>query len=122
MRSPNQSSNILTRKLKQFSCLHRWHRKHEVSITPFEGFLYEFECDVCNKKVHRTMLHAPMSGILPKNPWEEYKKDPLYNVSPPIINKDLMYPENHYCDCEAKYYRIHNNYLLASRHLFRFEF
>lgn len=88
MRSQKQSSNILTRKWGQLWCAHRWHRKHEVDITPFEGFLYEFECDVCLKKIYRTMLHAPISGILPENPWEEFKKDPAYNLSPPLIRID----------------------------------
>lgn len=82
MKLHKQSSNTLTRKWNQFWCLHDWKRGFEVDITPFEGFLYEFNCVECEKTICRTMMHAPISGILPETDIDKYKKDPLNNVSP----------------------------------------
>ncbi len=77
-------SNILTRRRKQFWCMHHWKKGALLDILYLKGFLYEFECDVCGKKIARWTGYEPISGILP-DPWAEYKKDPQMNVSPPII-------------------------------------
>lgn len=78
----------LKRKINQFWCMHTWKRGMEVDITPFEGFLYEYSCKVCGKTIRRTMMHAPISGILPETDLEKYKKDPLYNMSPLFRRSD----------------------------------
>jgi len=76
--------NIISKKWSQLWCLHDWEKGWEVDITPFEGFLYEFKCKVCDKKIYRTLSRAPISGIIPESDWAKYNKDPLYNVSPRI--------------------------------------
>lgn len=67
--------------------MHTWRKGVEVDITPFEGFLYQYDCTVCDKKIYRTMMHAPISGILPKTDLDKYKEDPIYNMSPLIISR-----------------------------------
>ncbi len=74
----------IKKRIEQFWCLHDWKRGFEVDRAPFESFLYEFTCVECEKTIRRTMMRAPISGIIPETDWEKYKKDPLYNVSPRI--------------------------------------
>ena len=80
-------SNILTRKWEQFKCIHLWDKGVLVDGYYPKGSEKEFTCKVCGKK-KRYWNYTPISGILPPNPWEEYKKDPLNTMSPPIIKID----------------------------------
>lgn len=87
MRLLKRLSHTLTRKWKQFACLHLWNKGDVVNQYWPKGTEREFTCKVCDKK-ERYWNYFPISGILPPNPWEEYKKDPLYKMSPPIIRSD----------------------------------
>lgn len=87
MRLLKQLSSTLTRKKKQFLCLHLWDKGQIVDRWYPQGTEREFTCKVCGKK-ERYWDFYPISGILPLNPWEEYKKDPLHRMSPPIIKID----------------------------------
>lgn len=84
MRLLKRLSNTLTRKRKQWGCLHHWQKDVLLDILYGKGFLYQFRCDVCEKKIARWSGYEPISGILP-DPWALFKKDPQMNVSPPII-------------------------------------
>lgn len=77
--------NTLTRKGKQWWCLHHWVKFLEVDVG-FNGFIYEWKCDVCDKVVYKPTVYAPISGIIP-DPWLDYKKDPIYNSSPSILKR-----------------------------------
>lgn len=55
----------------------------------YRGYLYRWHCDVCDKRMLRRSTDPdPISFILPENVWNEYKKDPVNNMSPPIRYKD----------------------------------
>ena len=80
-------SNTLTRKWKQFACLHLWDKGDVIEAWWPKGTRREFTCKVCDKK-ERYWNYFPISGILPSDPWEEYKKDPQMNMRPLIIKID----------------------------------
>lgn len=80
-------SNTLTRKWRQFLCLHLWDKGNIVNMYWPKGTEREFTCKVCDKK-ERYWNYYPISGILPENPWKIYEKDPYSNMSPPIIRID----------------------------------
>lgn len=88
MKLPKRLSDTLTRKRKQFWCLHLWKKGDIVDIQYGKGFLYRWTCKECEKVVYRFDYEAPISMILPPDSWEEYKKDPLHRMSPPIIKID----------------------------------
>jgi hypothetical protein len=79
-------SSILTRRWLRLTCLHSWKRGEEIGVT-LNGYMYKFNCTVCDKTIRRTMLYSPISGIIPETYLEKYKKDPLYNLSP-LFRKD----------------------------------
>lgn len=74
--------------LKQLMCLHYWKKTELLDILYGKGSLYRYECKECGRKIARWTGNEPISGLLPKDPWAEYKKDPQNNVSPPIIYSD----------------------------------
>jgi len=74
----------LKKKLKQWGCLHLWRKDVLLDILYGKGFLYQYECKVCEKKIARWTGNEPISGILPPNPWE-IKRNPYTDMSPPII-------------------------------------
>lgn len=79
--------NYLTKKINQLKCLHRWKKGLYIDIQYGKGFLWEYDCNVCEKKIHRWTGNEPISGILPENPWE-IKRNPYTDMSPPIIRSD----------------------------------
>lgn len=88
MKSPKRSSNILTRKWRQFWCLHKWCKGLPVDLMYGKGYLYRYHCTICEKVIYKWTGEEPISGVLPESPWKIYKKDPYSNMSPPIIRKD----------------------------------
>lgn len=85
MKLPKRLLTILTR----ISCLHLWKKTGALlDIMYGKGYLWEYKCSECGKVISRWTGEEPISGILPPNPWEIYKKDPLNTMSPPIIRSD----------------------------------
>lgn len=51
-----------------------------------KGYLYAYQCIVCDKEIKRWDTDFPISGII-TNP-RFNKKDPQFNTSPPILYVD----------------------------------
>jgi hypothetical protein len=79
--------NYLKKKIKQFACLHLWKKTVLLDIMYGKGFLYQYECKECEKKIARWTGNEPISMITPPNPWE-IKRNPYTDMSPPIIRSD----------------------------------
>lgn len=75
----------LKKKWDQFLCLHYWVKGIVTDVQYGRGFKYEYICARCNKRIERWYGNEPISGTT--NPLYD-KKDPRYNLSPPIIRLD----------------------------------
>lgn len=76
----------LKQRIKQFSCLHYWRQCLPLDIQMGKGYLYAYQCIVCDKEIKRWETDSPISGIV-TNP-RFNKKDPQFNASPPILYVD----------------------------------
>lgn len=78
---------LLTRKWNQFLCIHHWDNGFVCDGYWPRGVQYRYTCSECNKTVDKWNDDIPISGII-KDPLDEYKKDPRYNMSPSMIRID----------------------------------